>query len=558
MSSFKLYFFTIIIVVAQSFTIYSQNLEYDWISCFGGSGQEYSNDIIYSPSGSIYQLTTAHSDTLGVNINGYVDTFITTFEGHTLITKLNQFGETQWIKQYQGTYARGINVSDDGYLYVVGEFAGMLVDFDPGPDTTLLESTVLDGFIMKLDTSGNFIWAKKIGGTYFDGIEDIKSDADSNLIVIGYFSETADIDPGPAIYHVTSHGYIDIFLLKLTRDGELIWVRTFGGIGQDVANALAIDSNNDIIMCGSFHDNVALDSCLVSSNGLSDWFLLKFSSNGELKWIKNSGGTGYDGADDLVLDNNNNIYVTGFFSDSLVIDAFKKQIWQSKGGLDAYIIKYSEDGDILWANTYGSAEDDRGSVIDLNMDVVWLGGYYSDSIDFDSGIDEEIFTSNGQRDAFMLAIDKNNNFIEAVSFGGEADEEFNGLLCTDLGTIYSSGNFEENIYFGSDTTTLTFQSNGYRDCFLHKMQFNNLTIQVVPNSNFQVYPNPTSSNFYLTNSLNHNIKLIELFDIKGSCLYSLSSENFNGMIDVSDFPKGIFIIRITTDFFIETQKIVIQ
>src|SRR5215831_10778338 len=144
----------------------------------------------------------------------------------------------KWEKHMGGEAgnAAGSSIAVDaaGNVYTTGDFSGT-VDFDPGPGTYNLTSAgTYDMFISKLDSSGNFIWAKQMGGNsdgnYASGVS-ITLDAAGNVYTTGVFSGTVDFDPGPGIFNLSV--IRASFVLKLAADGSFIWVKQTGeGIGS--------------------------------------------------------------------------------------------------------------------------------------------------------------------------------------------------------------------------------------------------------------------------------------------------------------------------------------
>ena len=91
-------------------------------------------------------------------------------------------------------------------LVISGAFSGG-VDFDPGVATDLINSNGgFDGFVTKVDTSGNYIWAKNVGGTGDDVINSSVTDQSGNIYSTGYFNGTADFDPGISTLNLVSNG----------------------------------------------------------------------------------------------------------------------------------------------------------------------------------------------------------------------------------------------------------------------------------------------------------------------------------------------------------------
>ena len=143
------------------------------------------------------------------------------------ITKSDSSGNFLWAKNIGNSFdsvGQSIAVDNLGNIYITGFFE-RTVDFDPGTGISNLSTiyTGTDAFILKLDTLGNFMWAKNMGGSGFDFGESISVDNMGNAHVTGVFSGTADFDPDTAVYNISSAGNWDIFVCKLSALGNLLW-----------------------------------------------------------------------------------------------------------------------------------------------------------------------------------------------------------------------------------------------------------------------------------------------------------------------------------------------
>ena len=142
----------------------------------------------------------------------------------------------QWVKSnvdypgYGGESSAGAFAKDaSGNIYILGSFKG-IVDFNPSPSAAYWVSSVnymTTYYIQKLDINGNFVWVKTI---YFEngGLRYLEIDDSGNLIIMGSFKDTVDIDPGTPVYNLVSQGEYDIFILKLSSAGNFIWAKSFG------------------------------------------------------------------------------------------------------------------------------------------------------------------------------------------------------------------------------------------------------------------------------------------------------------------------------------------
>ncbi|MBK7651576.1 MAG: hypothetical protein IPJ20_13745 [Flammeovirgaceae bacterium] len=144
-------------------------------------------------------------------------------------------------------------------VYYTGQFFGT-VDFNPGPGTSNMTSAGgYDFYIGKLDASGNFLWAKSLGGLNPDVSYSIDVDALGNVFASGGFNGTVDFNPGPGTNNLTSNGSEDVFVLKLDPSGNFSWARSFGGNNFDSANSIKVDNLGNIITLGTFEGTADFD-----------------------------------------------------------------------------------------------------------------------------------------------------------------------------------------------------------------------------------------------------------------------------------------------------------
>jgi hypothetical protein len=113
-----------------------------------------------------------------------------------------------------------------------------------------------DGFISKLDSSGNFMWAKGLGGIYPDFGNDILVDASGNIFTTGGFTDTVDFDPGAGTYNLISNGGMDIFISKLDSSGNFVWAKQAGGAEVENSRSLTMDIDGYLYVTGSYSSPV--------------------------------------------------------------------------------------------------------------------------------------------------------------------------------------------------------------------------------------------------------------------------------------------------------------
>jgi hypothetical protein len=156
-------------------------------------------------------------------------------QAEALVSPLLAGGDFVWAKGLGGTgndYGASITVDSSGNVYAIGKYVGT-VDFDPGAGTFNLTSAGGgDIFVTKLDSSGNFVWARSMGGTGNEAGNSLALDSNSNVYLTGKFVGTADFDPGAGTFNLISTGSDDIFVSKLDSDGNWVPDPTAVGYGN--------------------------------------------------------------------------------------------------------------------------------------------------------------------------------------------------------------------------------------------------------------------------------------------------------------------------------------
>jgi hypothetical protein len=155
--------------------------------------------------------------------------------------------------------AQKVVTDSSGNVYTTGFFSGT-VDFDPGAGTANLTSAGSDdSFISKLDSGGNYVWAKQLGGISAELAIGISVDSSGNVYTTGTFQGTADFDPGAGTANLTSAGGDDSFISKLDSSGNYVWAKQLGSTGADVAYGVSVDSSGNVYTTGFFSGTVDFD-----------------------------------------------------------------------------------------------------------------------------------------------------------------------------------------------------------------------------------------------------------------------------------------------------------
>jgi hypothetical protein len=386
----------------------------------GGGGKH--NDLGYSVAvdafGNSFITGYFRSDTI---IFGN-DTLINSFSPNQdiFIAKFDSNGNELWAKSAGGIYdeiAYCVTTDASGNAYLGGDFGSQIVTFD----TIALTNTHIytgDLFIVKYNASGNVIWAKSAGGDYLDEIFSIAVDPNRNVFIAGCFTSPALTFGNITL---TNAGMCDMFTTKYDSTGNVLWAKSNGGINSEFANSIAVDTFGNAYVSGSFASPVVnFDTLIVINTFGSDCvFITKYNGSGNILWVRTAGGVNGDYSSGVVADANGNSYITGVFtSPTITFGATTLTNVNATVGFgyaDIFITKYDASGNMLWAQSVGGTGADASNGIDLDgYGSTYITGYFeSSSLNFGN----YFITNSGAGDAFVAKLDnttgiseKNNSF----------------------------------------------------------------------------------------------------------------------------------------------------
>lgn len=397
------------------------------------------------------------------------------------VCKLDVAGEMAWAVRFGGSFAdlgNAVTVDSWGNVYATGTFFGS-GDFDPGLGVYTLNGSFADQyiFVVKLDASANFIWARMLGGSLDDKSLCITADSSGNVIIGGEFKGNCDMDPGPAVYNLVSAGEEDGFLCKLDASGNFLWAGALGSSGHDQVKSVKVNSAGDIFITGRFEGSVDADfssgTQMLNSGGQYDAFFCRLSPSGSLQWARSIGGGGVEYPMDMVVDTGSNSYIAGVFMDhpsdfdpgpgSTQLVPF--------GYHDAFVMKLDASGNFAWAKQLGGDDYDNayGVAIDSLGDV-YVTGYFRDTADFDPGPAVYPLVANaGAADGFVVRLNASGNFEWAGRIGGQGYDYPQAIVTGPNQAVYTSGVFQLAADMDPGPLTDTLTSAGGYDVFAFKL-----------------------------------------------------------------------------------------
>lgn len=347
----------------------------------------------------------------------------------------------------------------------------------------LIQAFILSGFFagaFLYGGDGDFVRAGAMGGTSQDEGYGVYVDVYGYVYTTGNFEGTADFDPGPGVFSLTSAGSTDIFISKLDRDGNFVWAGAMGGTSHDYGKGIAADRAGNVYITGYFCSATAdFDPgpgiFNLASSGAYDLFISKLDINGNLVWAKAIGGTANDSGFGISLDGSGHLFITGSFAGTVDFDPGQGTFnLTAAGDIDVFVGKFDGDGNFAWAGAMGGTSMDRGHEISLDAsgNVYATGFFSSATADFDPGPGTFNLTCAGGYDVFISKLDGNGNFVWARAMGGTLIDTGYGVSVDGSGNVYTTGIFQDTADFDPGTTAFNLTAAGSYDLFISKLDGN--------------------------------------------------------------------------------------
>jgi hypothetical protein len=389
-----------------------------WAKNIGGTDYDYGRGIAVDVSGNVL-VTGSFKGTADFDPGPGVVNISSAGGFDIFICKLDASGNFSWAKKFgDGTdedRGNAITVDAVGNVYTTGSFKGT-IDFDPGGGIANITADYIDVFISKLDVSGNYVWAKKVGGVFTDIGYGIVVDEAGYVYTAGHFrGNNCDYDPGPGLFYLNTFGDSDQFVLKLDSSGNFVWARqvTSPAVYFSYAYSLAVDTSGNIYTTGGFHGTVDFDPGAgvfnMTAQGYTDAFVCKLNSSGDFVWSKIIGGCQIDDYGySIAVDKCGGVYSSGVFQ---YIGDFDPGTGtynlQSAGGTDVYISKLNSAGNFVWAKRVGSGYNDYGIGVAVDTSGnIYTTGQFEGGVDFDPGTGIYNLTSAGLSDIFVSKLNQ--------------------------------------------------------------------------------------------------------------------------------------------------------
>jgi hypothetical protein len=294
--------------------------------------------------------------------------------------------------------------------------------------------------------SANWDWAKSSGGIHNDQGESIACDTHGNIYATGTF-QSPSIGFGTNTHNNADTSGLqplnkDLFIVKYDSSGNVMWSQSIGGIDNDVATSIVTDAADNMYVSGYFvSPAIQFGTHVLANSGYTSFFIVKYDPSGNVVWAKSATGSGI--ANGLSIDNSGNVYVTGNFNSAQI--TFDTTALANNGGWDIFVTKYDTNGNVLWAKSSGSVNDEKGQSIAVNAagDAFITGQFCSPSVSIGSAVLTNPGGTVGYGDFFIAKYDASGNPVWAKSAGGEGNfwDSGYGISTDDNGNAYVIAEF---------------------------------------------------------------------------------------------------------------------
>ena len=443
--------------------------------------------------------------------------------------------------------AKGIAVDSWGNIIVTGRSSR--------------EASGGDCLTIKYNPNGDTIWTRWYDSTFYDGANAVAVDGSGNVIIAG------DIR--------TDSTNADIHIVKYDPNGNILWTRTYSNGEKDVGEfgyGVAVDSKDNIIVTGQAYYN------------WGDYITIKYDSSGNLLWVRTYDGGWEDCAQDVAVDDSNNVIVTGYSNGDMNWDwctikynLYGDKIWVRRHdiGLDdkadgvtcdkdgnvvvvgrlgqspekyASIVKYSAAGDTLWIKLFPRIDTLDGLMNFTDVAADGYGNIYTAGLFvlWDSGKD--------WRDYYIAKFNPQGDTLWTTLCDINWKDEPSGIALDSVDNIIVTGTTRADL-FGFDYFTVKLHNaiNGVSE------------ENVAPRCFFlhHNYPNPFNAATTIAYDVPYSASInIKVYDLLGRELSILVDEykhpgSYHTVWDASRFASGVYVVQLVTGRFFARQKLML-
>ena len=452
------------------------------------------------------------------------------------VVKLDSIGNIMWENSYGGggtEHLFSLDLTNDGgFILGASSHSGIT------EDKSEIAVGADDYWIIKLDAFGNIIWDNTIGGNSWDFVKSIVTTEDNNYIVLGYSKSGIFGDKTEASVED------DYWLLKLDSTGNILWQQTIGGSASDIGCSISFKDNGNFLIGGYSFSGISGDKT-DSLRGDTDFWILELDTLGNILWDKTLGGDGKDLIGNFIETNDGGYMVGGAGYCNLTGDITDP----GNGSTDYWLIKLC--GDIT--NIIDSLCENTSYILP-DGSITYEPGEYTVILTNIMGCDSVInITLNTHQVDPSIYIDDETLFASDTGA-----LEYHWMDCSNKELIEGADTyFYSPTFSGSYALIITDAYNCVDTSDCYSIIVDDITTGKLPNK-LIIYPNPASN--YLIIEINDELinAKVEIMNIEGKLISTSSLSSIKTKIQISDFSKGIYYLRIIKSDRINTGIVILN
>jgi hypothetical protein len=536
----------LLIVAISPGILFSQNYLVNWQSCFGGSELDYVTDMVEFNN---------HFYILGNTFSNDGDISFLHGENDFWLVCTDSQGNMSWERTYGGSDSDGshrILSTGEGYFYLLG--TAFSSDGDITNDPYLNSG---DYWVVKIDSLGNIIWDKIVGGNAGETLWSAALTSDGGVVIIGQaYSNDGDVS--------ISYGMGDTWVVKINSGGELEWDFTIGTDFIDVGQAIIQTSDGGYLVGGSSMLGEGGNITCAPHSSLADAILTKLDTARNIEWQRCYGGSEHDGIVSLIEIEDG--YVFGAYTSSNDGDVSGWHSGYNHLGNpqpDMWIVKIDFFGNIIWQNALGGSNFETNYRIfeDSFNSIYSFGVTYSN----DGDVSGNHSVSEYDSDIWVVELDINGELISQQCFGGEGKEGIeHGIVFKDNYHFIVAGNTDYGPSY--HVACSPYGGNGIdRDFWVFEVKDTTVSLpeQPTPATILTTYPNPAKDYvcFERKGKASSRHMEINIFSASGIPVKELTlypGETLK-VWDTRSIPAGVYFYRsLQKDKTAEYGKVVVE
>lgn len=346
----------------------------DWSTFYGGFGEDAINGMtVDADSNILFTGYTASSN--AISYLGYQNVYIGgTYDCY--VVKMDSAGNRIWATYFggkRGDFGTAIVTTSTNDIFVSGfSFSTNFTTTAGAHQTT--NAGDYDAFLLKFTSGGSLLFSTLFGGAGGEFARSVTLDHNGDVYLAGSTSSTTGIALGG--WQNTFGGNNDEFLAKFSATGVLTWSTYLGGSGEDYCRDVSVDGNNNVYIAGYSNSSNGIAYNAFDSTWQSnyDCTFAKYTSSGTLLWATYYGGNGEDNANGVDFDSDNNAYfaVQTGTGTGLGFNGFQMS---NGGSTDMMLVKFTPSGNRVWATYYGGFWEDMAKAVQIENDAVYVVGH---------------------------------------------------------------------------------------------------------------------------------------------------------------------------------------